>query len=59
MKPAPKLIVMLTHHDVTVRDAAAVFAQCRDTRAQYWGFKEEGLPLAEMQALFADMKACG
>lgn len=59
MKPTPKLIVMLTHHDVTVPDAAAVFAQCRDTRARYWGFKEEGLPPAEMQALFAAMKSCG
>lgn len=59
MKHTPELIVMLTHNDVTVPDAAAVFALCQHTRARYWGFKEEGLSFAEMQALFAQMKACG
>ena len=59
MKHTPELIVMLTHNDITVPDAAAVFARCQHTRARYWGFKEEGLPFAEMQALFAQMKACG
>lgn len=59
MEHTPELIVMLTHNDVTVPDAAAVFARCQHTRARYWGFKEEGLPFAEMQALFAQMKACG
>ena len=44
MKHTPELIVMLTHNDVTVPDAAAVFARCQHTRARYWGFKEEGLP---------------
>lgn len=48
MKHTPELIVMLTHNDVTVPDAAAVFARCQHTRARYWGFKEEGLPFAEM-----------
>ena len=51
MKHTPELIVMLTHNDVTVPDAAAVFARCQHTHARYWGFKEEGLPFAEMQAL--------
>ena len=46
MKHTPELIVMLTHNDVTVPDAAAVFARCQHTRARYWGFKEEGLPFA-------------
>ena len=59
MKHTPELSVMLTHNDVTVPDAAAVFARCQHTHARYWGFKEEGLPFAEMQALFAQMKACG
>lgn len=58
-KPVPKLIVMLTYHDVTVSNAAEVFELCKDTRAQYWGIKEEGLPLEEMQALFRRMKDCG
>lgn len=59
MKTAPELIVMLTHNDLTVPNAAEVFAQCKHTRALYWGFKEKGLPFTEMQALFARMKACG
>lgn len=53
------LIVMLTHRDRTVPNAPEIFAQCRNTPAEYWGFKEEGLPLPAMQALFARMKACG
>ena len=58
-KPVPQLIVMLTYHDMTVPNAAAVFEQCKDTHAQYWGFKEKGLTFPEMQALFTRMKACG
>mgnify|MGYP004721688699 FL=1 len=58
-KPVPNLIVMLTYHDVTVSNAAEVFELCKDTRSQYWGIKEEGLPLEEMQALFRRMKDCG
>lgn len=53
------LIVMLTHRDRTVPNAPEIFARCRNTPAEYWGFKEEGLPLPAMQALFAQMKACG
>lgn len=55
----PQLIVMLTHHDHTVVNAAEIFEACKHSRAQYWGFKEEGLPLEQMKALFASMKACG
>ena len=33
-KPVPQLIVMLTYHDMTVPNAAAVFEQCKDTHAQ-------------------------
>ena len=57
--PAPHLIVMLTYRDRTVPQAAEVFAQCRHAPAEYWGCKEEGLPLPQLQALFAAMKACG
>lgn len=55
----PKLIVMLTHHDRTAADAYEIFHRCKDTQANYWGLKEEGLPLPEMKALYAYMKACG
>lgn len=55
----PELIVMLTHDDLTVEDAYQVFETCRDTKATYWGFKEQPLPLEEMQRIYARMKACG
>lgn len=55
----PHLIVMLTWHDHTVPDAAALFEQARNSTATYWGFKEKNLPLPQMQALFARMRACG
>ena len=55
----PKLIVMLTHHDVTVPDAPAVFAGCRDSKAACFGMKEEGLPLDEMKRLYAAIRSCG
>lgn len=59
MKQIPELIVMLTQNDRTVPDAAEIFAQCRNTPAKFWGFKEEGLPLPQMQALYAQMRAAG
>ena len=55
----PELIVMLTQNDRTVENAAAVYEACRNAKAAYWGFKEEGLPLPEMQKLFAQMRADG
>ena len=59
MKEPPKLIVMLTHHDLTVENAQSVFAACRDSGAEYWGMKEEPLPLDQMKALYSSMKAMG
>lgn len=55
----PELIVMLTHDDLTVENAYEIFEECRDTKALYWGFKEQPLPLEEMQRIYARMKACG
>lgn len=55
----PELIVMLIHHDLTVEDACQIFERCRDTKAVYWGFKEQPLPLEEMNRIYARMKACG
>ena len=48
-KTTPHLIVMLTCRDRTVPQAAEVFAQCRHAPAEYWGCKEEGLPLPQLQ----------
>lgn len=50
---------MLTHHDRTVEDAYKVFDQCKDSKAKFWGFKEEGIPLDRMKELYLYMKACG
>lgn len=55
----PELIVMLTHNDSTVRNAHEVFQQCKDSKAKFFGFKEEPLPLSEMKKLFSFMKECG
>ena len=56
----PEIIIMLTHHDVTVKDAAEVFEQCKDIEeVKYWGFKNVGLPKDQMKALTAAMKAAG
>ncbi|WP_295359108.1 hypothetical protein [uncultured Succiniclasticum sp.] len=59
MGNAPELIVMLTHNDLTVHNAYDIFDQCRNSRAKFWGFKEEPLPLEQMKKLFRYMKSCG
>lgn len=55
----PELIVMLTHDDLTVENAYQIFEDCKDTKVLYWGFKEQPLPLNEMQRLYGRMKECG
>jgi len=54
-----ELIVMLTHNDVTVKDAKAQFVSCSDLPVVFWGFKNIGLPLHEMQDLVETMKVAG
>ena len=46
-----ELIVMLTHNDVTVKDAQEVFESCADLPVKYWGFKDHGLEPAAMKKL--------
>lgn len=58
MENKPQLIVMLTHNDRTVMNAAEIFEKCKNSKAQFWGFKEEPLPLDEMKTLFAEIKSC-
>lgn len=55
----PELIIMLTNHDITVTNAAEVFADCKDLPAKHWGFKDVGLPKEEMIALNRQMKEAG
>lgn len=59
MREDAKLIVMLTHNDKTVENAWETFDASKDTRAEYWGFKEEPLSLEEMKRLYAHMHDCG
>lgn len=56
---APELIVMLTLNDRTVRNAPEIFEQCKNSKAKYFGFKEEGIPLSKMIRLYNSIKACG
>lgn len=55
----PKLIVMLTHNDRTVKNAIEVFESAKDAKAVHWGFKEDGIPVSEMKELARRMKAAG
>lgn len=55
----PELIIMLTHNDVTVKNAAEVFESCKDLPATRWGFKDVGLSKEEMIALNRAMKDAG
>lgn len=59
MKKTPELIVMLTHNDFTVENAREIFEQCKDSKANFWGFKEHPLPLDMMKQLYSYMKECG
>lgn len=56
---SPKLIVMLTHHDRTVKNAWEMFEHGKETQAEFWGMKEDPLPLGEMKELYAHMRDCG
>ncbi|MBR6563151.1 MAG: hypothetical protein IKK70_04365 [Clostridia bacterium] len=55
----PELIVMLTRNDLTVENAYEIFDECKNTKAEYWGFKEEGISFPEMKKLCAYIKECG
>ena len=55
----PELVVMLTYQDRTVDKAFQIFEECKNTKAKYWGFKEEPLPLPQMKELYDYMRSCG
>jgi len=54
-----RLIVMLTHNDVTIRNAQEYFDLCKDLPVEHWGFKNICLPKNEMQDLVTSMKSSG
>jgi pyridoxal biosynthesis lyase PdxS len=53
------LIVMLTHNDTTVSNARAAYRSIRGCGLRYVGFKDIGLPLAELKLLTADLRQDG
>ena len=54
-----EFIFMLTRNDRTVPDARQVYDTLRDTGLRYVGFKDIGLPPAELRELAAAMRADG
>lgn len=58
MRHYPILTVMLTHNDLTVRNAYEIFDTCKNSLAEFWGFKEEPLEINEMKEIFGYMKRC-
>ncbi|MCD8123080.1 MAG: hypothetical protein LUE65_12780 [Clostridiales bacterium] len=54
-----KLIVMLTHNDVTVENAKELFEENKDLPVVNWGFKDVGLEPEKMKELCGMMKAEG
>lgn len=50
---------MLTYNDLTVENAFEIFEKAKDSKAEFWGFKETPLPVEEMKKLFGYMKECG
>ena len=57
--PKPELIVMLTHHDLTVPKALELFERTKGYPIRHWGFKDVGLPPEEMQTVANAMKEAG
>jgi hypothetical protein len=55
----PELVVMLTHMDKTVSNALELFQQTVDAPVRYWGFKDVGLPPAQMKKVVHSMKEAG
>jgi len=54
-----EFIFMLTHSDKTVPNARAVYDEIRDCDLRYVGFKDIGLPIAELKALSEAIRADG
>ena len=56
MSNSVKLVAMLTNNDRTVENANEIFESCKDLEVECWGFKDVGLPIAEMKKLVKSMK---
>ncbi len=56
---SPILITMLTYHDKTVANGKEIFLAAKDAPCMHWGFKDVGLPRADVVDLVDTMKAAG
>ncbi len=54
-----EFIFMLTQNDQTVANARAVYDEIRDSELRYVGFKDIGLPTAQLRDLASAMRADG
>jgi len=54
-----KLIIMLTHHDKTVKNAIDIFEENKDLPVSFWGFKDVGLDKENMRTLVENMRQAG
>jgi hypothetical protein len=54
-----RFIFMLTRNDVTIAEARRVFAEIADLPIPFVGFKDIGLPVAELTALAKEIRANG
>jgi hypothetical protein len=54
-----EILIMLTHNDMTVKNAAEIFAACKDLPVPFWGFKDVGIPTRQMVDLNLKMKEAG
>jgi len=59
MKRKPLIIAMLTHNDITVKDAYDVFMSSCDLDVNCWGFKNTGIDKDDMFRLVKIMKDKG
>ena len=51
-----RIIVMLTHNDVTVSNAIELFEEHKDLPIEFWGFKDVGLANNDLKKLVNIMK---
>lgn len=54
-----QLVIMLTHNDLTVKNAGEVFDECKDLPISCWGFKDVGIPVEQMKEVNKAMKDAG
>ena len=59
MSMLDKIIIMLTHNDMTVPNAIEIFEENKDLPIQLWGFKDVGMEPDKMEHLCTKMREAG